>query len=237
MKHVRHLGATALLALTAPLHSPSPTPAQTLPIVEVTAVDGAPSVPGRPLGFLLSGDGDWVGADKEIATVFATAGIPVVGLKARSYLRGAHRTPDGTADDVAAILTAHLARWSRESVILVGYSRGADLMPFIVNRLPEGLKRRVRMVVLLGPQPNASFTFHFLDLVKDKRRSRDLPVLPEIERIEGIPVVCVYGQKESGSLCPTAPPGLMEVVRRPGGHRLGDEGEDVAEMLLRRLGA
>ncbi len=233
---MRHLGATALVALTLPLQSPPSTSLRGLPLVEVPADSAAASVPGRPLAFVFSGDGDWAGADKKIASVFAGAGIPVVGLKARSYLRGARRTPDGTARDVAAILTEYLARWGRESVILVGYSRGADLMPFVVDRLPDGLRRRVRLVALLGPQPNASFTFHFIDLVKDKRRSTDLPVLPEIERLGGMRIVCVYGEKESGSLCPMAPSGLMEVVRRPGGHGLGDEGTDVAVMLLRKLG-
>lgn len=229
---MRHLGATAIVALTVSFQSLPSTPVRKLPLVEVPAA----SVPGRPLAFVFSGDGDWAAADKKIASVFARAGIPVVGLKARSYLRGAKRGPDGTAHDVAAILTEYLARWGRESVILVGYSRGADLMPFVVDRLPDRLRRRVRLVALLGPQPNASFTFHFIDLLKDERRSTDLPVLPEIERIEGIPIVCVYGEKESGSLCPKAPPGLMEVVRRPGGHGLGDEGTDVAIMLLRKLG-
>jgi type IV secretory pathway VirJ component len=54
--------------------------------------------------------------------------------------------------------------------------------------------------------------------------------------MKGVPIVCIYGQEESGSLCPEAPPGLMEVMQRPGRHGLGKEGAVVAEMLLKRLG-
>ncbi len=233
MKRSAHLSGGVVLVVALSLASH--VRAQKLPLVELPVAAGAPELPGRPLGFVFSGDGDWAGADKDVAEAFARAGIPVVGLKARSYLRGAHRTPEGTARDISTILTEYLERWQRETLILVGYSRGADLMPFIVNRLPPELRERIRMVALLGPQPNASFTFHFMDLVRDKHRSTDLPVLPEIERMKGLRIVCVYGEKESGSLCPAAPPGLMETLQRPGRHGLGGEGTDVADMLLKRL--
>jgi type IV secretory pathway VirJ component len=213
----------------------APVSAQKLPLVELPAVADSEPLSGRPLAFVFSGDGNWAGADKEVAEAFEQAGIPVVGLKARSYLREAPRTPESTAADVSRVLDEYLTKWNRQSLILIGYSRGADLMPFIVNRLGPDLRARIRMVALLDPQPNASFTFHLSDLVRDERRPGDLPVVPEIERMTGLRIVCVYGTKEANSACPLVPPGLMEVDQRPGHHSMGGEGTQVADLLLKRL--
>ncbi len=227
--------AAALVLGAGTLGAPGRLAAQKLPVVEVPATSDTASVPGSPLAFVFSGDGNWSGADKEVAEAFAKAGIPVVGLEARSYLRQAHRTPEGVAADVGGLLETYLTRWKRTSVVLIGYSRGADLMPFIVNRLDPEMRTRIRMVALLDPEPNASFTFHFSDLLRDKRRPSDLPVVPEIERMAGLRIVCVYGTEESNSACPLVPPGLVDVVQRPGHHRMGGEGTDVAGLLLARL--
>ncbi len=212
-----------------------PGPVRSLPLVEVPALSDSSAIGTTSLAFVFSGDGNWAGADKEVAETLARAGIPVVGLKARSYLREEHRTPPGVADDVGEVLRTYLSRWGRDTLILVGYSRGADLMPFIVNRLGPDLRARIRLVALLDPQPNASFTFHFSDLVRDKRRAGDLPVVPEIERMKGLPVVCVYGTDEKNSACPLVPPGSIEVMERPGHHGMGGEGTLVGHMLLKRL--
>lgn len=228
-------GLSLGVALLSLITTAAPLSAQRLPLVEVPAATDSASVPGRPLCFLFSGDGNWSGADKAVAEAFARAGIPVVGLKARSYLREAHRTPDGTAADVSGVLKEYLGRWGRETLVLVGYSRGADLMPFIVNRLDPDLKARIRMVALLDPQPNANFRFHLSDLIRDEKRPSDLPVLPEVERMAGLRIVCVYGREESNSLCPMAPKGLMDVVTRPGHHSIGGEGSEVGDLLLNRL--
>ncbi len=231
----RRRGPSAAPVLLALGLTAAPLLAQRLPLVEVPAASDSTRVPDRPLCFLFSGDGNWSGADKAVAEAFARAGIPVVGLKARAYLRGGRRTPEGTTKDVSRVLREYLARWGRRTLILVGYSRGADLMPFIVDRLDADLRSRIRMVALLDPQPNANFTFHWSDLVRDQRRPSDLPVLPEVERMAGLHMVCVYGSEESDSLCPKVPKGLMDVVVRPGKHDMGGEGAMVGRLLLDHL--
>lgn len=47
--------------------------------------------------------------------------------------------------------------WGRKWVLLIGYSLGADVMPFLAGRLPEDLRQQVAAVTLLGPGRTASF--------------------------------------------------------------------------------
>ena len=64
-----------------------------------------------------------------------------------------------------------MSQWSVNRVILVGYSFGADVVPFLVNRLPSGLLPLVRSVALLGLSETAEFEFHLSDWIGHGGRS------------------------------------------------------------------
>lgn len=198
-----------------------------LPLVEVRSADAA-----APLAVLLSGDGGWVAADREMAAALAAHDIPVAGLDARAYLERA-RTPDETSRALARILRHYLAAWHRDRAVVIGYSRGADLAPFMVSRLPEDLRRRVALLALLGPSAWAGFQFHLVDLVTTVHRRGDLPVEPEIERLRGLPMLCIYGLDDRGALCPELDPTLVRRISRDGGHRVRErEGAELADVII-----
>jgi type IV secretory pathway VirJ component len=170
---------------------------------------------------VISGDGNWADLIAGFSRILADSGIPIVGVEARSYLEHG-RTPEGIAGDMERVLRAYLERWERDEILIAGYSRGADLAPFVVNRLPEDLKQRVRLVALLSPSTTANFHFHWIDLVRSVHRATDVPIAPEIARLGGVRVLCIYGRAETESLCPTAPIGQVHSVTREGGHRTSD---------------
>lgn len=204
-----------------------------LPLIEVPA-----RRPGRSLALLMSGDGNWAELDRGVAATLADSGIAVVGLRSRSYLRDQARTPETLTADVTRVLRHYMQAWGRDSVVLVGYSRGADFAPFVANRLPTGLRDRLELVVMLAPAPNASFHFHWLDLVRDTPRATDLPVLPELVRLGGVPVLCVYGRDEEVSACrDTSALGDPEVrvVERAGGHHFDGDYSALGNLAVAAL--
>lgn len=199
-----------------------------LPLVEMKAPR-----PGKTMAVILSGDGDWATLDRTIAGVFNREGISVVGLKSRAYLKGATRTPENAGRDLSRVVQHYLERWQADTVLLVGYSRGADIGPFMWSRLPEELQTKIGVLALLSPAKAANFQFHFSDLFSDKSRPTDLPLLPEVEKLRGHRILCVYGTDEAEhSLCPDAPVGLMKVVAKPGGHHLDKDYEALGELIL-----
>ena len=96
-------------------------------------------------------------------------GVPTVGLNSLKYF-WSERTPEETARDVARVLRHYLAAWHKQRVLLIGYSFGADVLPFVVNRLPPELRERVASVSLLGIDANASFEVRIADWVGERRR-------------------------------------------------------------------
>jgi len=190
---------------------------------------------GAQLAFLITGDGGYAAGDRGIADALVARGVPVVALDARAYLK-TKRTPDEAAIDAALIMRHYLAAWHRDSVIYVGYSRGADMAPFIVTRLPADLRSRLSLVAMIGLAERASFEFHWTDLVTDTDRPTDLLVAPEVLKIQGVRMLCLYGTHEKGSLCPTFPPSVLRADRHGGKHTLsGRDGAAVAERILREL--
>ncbi len=202
-----------------------------LPITE------RPSATGQTLAVFWSGDGGWAALVGNVSTELAANGVAVVGVNSRVWLERGKRSPDDLARDTERILRAYLAQWSRSRVILLGYSRGAGFMPFIVNRLPADLRERVQLVALLGAEPAASLEFHMMDLIRDTSRPTDLPVMPELQRSTGVRYFCLYGTSERSTICPQLDTTRVKVVVRSGDHHFDRNYPAIAQDILHALPA
>jgi len=196
----------------------------------------APAAPANGMvAVFLSGDGGWAELVRVVSANLSQRGIGVVGINSRAYL-AKPRTPDETAVAVATAARAAMSRWNGNRIILVGYSRGADMLPFVANRLPADLRERVSAIVMFGLAPSASFEFHWSDLVKDTSRPNDMPILPELLRLRGAPMACVYGADEKVSGCRDAPDGLLTKEMRRGAHHFDGDPAALANVVLRLVG-
>jgi type IV secretory pathway VirJ component len=240
----RALGGVAVAAalLFSPLLAPlSPTrscsaqavapenPPPDLPLVEVAAS-------GAPRDFLalhITGDGGWGLTDRRLGETLARDGIPVVGLNSLHYFWKA-RTPAGAAADVAKVLRYYLAKDGKRQIVLIGYSFGADVLPFIASRLPEDLRQRVALIALLGLSARADFRFRLQNWLGICGADA-LPVKPEMEKLRGMKILCFGGRKDEGSICDDLPPGLVTSIDLKGGHRVGADFGAIADEILRAL--
>ena len=212
----------------APIAAGAPPPVNDLPLVEVPAKQ--PS--GDLLAVIISGDGGWAGIDHDVANDLAAKGVPVIGFNSLQYFWTA-RTPDGAAADLQRVVRHYLAAWGRQELLLVGYSLGADVLPFMAARLPPDLLGRVRLIVLLGPSRTTSFEFHLTDWLGGSGGG-DVPVLPEVAKLRGKPLLCLYGQQEQDSLC-TEIDGLGKAVAFQGSHHFGGDYASLADRILREV--
>ncbi|HEV7590939.1 MAG TPA: AcvB/VirJ family lysyl-phosphatidylglycerol hydrolase [Longimicrobium sp.] len=200
-----------------------------LPLVEERAAS-----PGRTFAFVFTGDGNWAILVRAMARELAMHGIGSVGLKARTYLLR-RRSANEVARDVEAVLRHYLETWKQERVVLAGLSRGADLLPFVARRLPPDLRRRVELLALFSPARTTNFRFRWSDLFGQHDRPGDVPLLPELEALKGMPILCVNGESDAAALCPSLPPGLAECVAMDAGHDLDNDYLYAAELILQRI--
>lgn len=199
-----------------------------LPLVEVPATAApAPAAAGR-LAIVLSGDGGWASLDRKIAAGFAQAGIPVVGIDSLRYFWSG-RTPEQAAGDVAALITHYLSEWHRTRVDLVGYSFGADVLPFIVNRLPAATAARLSSVTLVEPSQSATFEIHVSNWLPGITTPGE-PLAPELARLKPAPL-CLYGGGGERSICSDLPAAQSAQIGT--GHHLGGDADSVVDRILR----
>ena len=219
--------AVALAPAHAPAHAQMTTDSVTvakLPIVEVQAHDS-----GGTFAVFMSGDGGWAEIDQRIAKRLSQRGIAVVGLNLRDYLK-TKRSPDDIGGAVSAIARVYGERWHRSKVLLIGFSRGANLAPFAVTHLAPDVRARLGGIGMIGLNRAANFKWHLQDVFRDVTRDDDVPTLPELAKVRDVPIVCVYGSDEHESGCLGTESNVRRVERK-GGHHLDGNFEAVADIL------
>jgi type IV secretory pathway VirJ component len=198
-----------------------------LPVVEVPAQPHA--APSDSFAIIMSGDGGWAGIDQNIAAALSAKGIPVVGWDSLRYY-WTKRTPDGLAADADRMIRYYLAHFGKKRALLIGYSQGADVLPFAVNRLPAATKSHVSLMAILGMSEHALFEFHVSSWISDDNTGPE--TLPEVDRVSGMPVLCIYGEDEHDSLCPKLDPRKFNVVKVKGGHHFDGNYAALADDIL-----
>jgi type IV secretory pathway VirJ component len=201
-----------------------------LPLIEVKPVDPA----GNALAIVISGDGGWGITDRGIANALAQKGILAVGWNSLHYFWNA-KTPEKAAQDLERVLRGYLAARRLENAVIVGYSLGADVAPFMISRLPGELQSKIRAVVLLGPSPMVDFEFHLTDWLMSRQRSTSLPVRPEIAKLDKMRIFCIYGKGDSDAICGSMNLSNVTSIEIAGGHRIGREYQPVVDVILKAI--
>jgi len=188
-----------------------------LPLIELP-VDH----PSRLMAVVLSGDGGWRDLDKTIAEDLRQDGVPVVGWDTLRYFWN-ERTPQQTTDDLVAVMNTYMARWRADEVALVGYSFGADVLPFAYDRLPPDVRSHVRLLALLGFAKSADFEIRVGGWLGLPASPDAQPVLPATAQIPPSLIQCFYGEHEEDTVCPNLAVQGVEVIKTPGGHHFGGD--------------
>lgn len=202
-----------------------------LPIIELRA-----DRPSTTLAIVLSGDGGWADIDRQIGQTLAERGVDVIGFDDRAYLRTGRRDPNSVGADVQRVAQHYLSLWNDQRLVIVGYSRGADFAPFVATRLSPDLRRKLALVAMLGLEDHAGFKYRFSDLWAKHSNPSDPPILPELQKLRGTNMLCVYGTKEEESLCRGIDPTLVYPVPRIGGHHFDGDYKSLTELIISRMG-
>ncbi len=212
--------------------APTPAPARPAVLGDLPLVEVPVKQPGKTFAVIVSGDGGWASIDKSLAESLAAEGIPSVGLDSLHYF-WTPRTADEMGHDLTAILHHYLASWHMDKVMLIGYSRGADVLPFMASRLPADLRERTSLVALLGAEHGVDFEFRVSDWLPGSMHAAPHKVQPEVEKLTGYTVLCIYGKDEPAPLCPDLDANRFTVKEMTGGHHFGGDYKALARLILR----
>ena len=184
------------------------------------------------LAIIVSGDGGWASLDRQIGETFVSRGISVVGLDALRYFwKAAGSGTNGRrSHEDRAPLSGELgqARIVTRGLLARGGNTALHGKP-VAARTQE----QVRLVALLGahgPRPSSSTSG--TGWGEEKRGARQATA-PEIQKLRGLPILCIYGTDEKDSVCPLLPDSLATSMPVQGGHHFGGGYRDLASRILR----
>lgn len=197
---------------------------KTLPVKELISTAQIPFV------FYITGDGGFNSFSTDLSTAINNAGYPITSLNAKSYF-WQKKTAEQTSSDIVNYLEIQLKKRKNQQIVLVGYSFGADVIPFIVNKLPESMKKKLINVVLLSPSTSTDFEIHYSDMLGTPKKS-SMDVVAEINKMGNQKTFILFGNDENGF--PDKEIVLKNVVITSliGGHHYDGNTAEVAKIIM-----
>ena len=198
-----------------------------LPLKEWGTADQTPFV------MYISGDGGFNTFSTNLCTAISKAGYSIAAMNAKSYFWN-KKTPAQTTAAISDYLEKKLSGYPNRRLVLLGYSFGADVMPFIVNRLKESLKERLVGVVLVSPSTSTDFQIHWSDMFGGNTK-RSMDVVAEINKMTVPKTTTFFGSEEndfpvSGIHLPNYRNQIL-----PGGHRFDGQTDKLAQLIVKEF--
>jgi type IV secretory pathway VirJ component len=129
-------------------------------------------------------------------------------------------------------ISLYLKSKKRNSFILLGYSFGADVSPFLATRFPSPLSAKCKEVILLSPSTNTNFEIKVLDML-GWGSSKGKNVVSELNKVSA-PVILFFGSDEKDF--PVNEITIKkQIVIMEGGHHYDNNVDDLAGKIVSKI--
>jgi type IV secretory pathway VirJ component len=183
----------------------------------------------KPLVFYITGDGGWTGFSDAFLQSINKAGYPVLALNARKYF-WKKRTPASMTTELVQLINRNLAQWKRDSVVLIGYSFGADVTPFLYNYAGSPFTKKVSQMVLMLPYTSTDFEVHLTEMIGIASHDA-YSVVNEVNKITRS-ILFILGTEKDQFPVQTLTNKNYKVITEGGGHHFDDKADKVAAYVL-----
>jgi len=142
-------------------------------------------------------------------------GYAVIGLNAKEYF-WSRKKPQEAANAIEAAINESNKQWKKKNIVLIGYSFGADVAPFMLTHFSSAISSKVTHLILLSPSTKTDFEIHVLQMLgwgKDAGES----VPAEINKISA-PVTVITGDDENEFPFNQLKIKNKQLIKMPGGH-------------------
>lgn len=217
-----------LLLVTITLLNISAAFAQDFPVKEWAAV-----AHDKPVIFYITGDGGFNTFSTHLCESMNKKGYDVFSLNAKSYFWD-KRTPEQAATDINNYLIKELAGRKNQQVVLIGYSFGADVLPFIENRLSKNIYENVTASFFMALSGSTDFEIHWSDIFGgNKKRSMD--VATEMNKLPGKNIVIINGSDDASPVINKISLKNYTHEVLPGGHHFEGDTEEITRVILKHI--
>ena len=184
-----------------------------------------------PFVIYISGDGGFNTFSTELCTAINKAGYSITAVSAKSYFWD-KKTPEQTATNISAYLEKQFKNRKNQQLVLAGYSFGADVMPFIVNKLSDSIKMKLVTVVMLSPSTSTDFEVHWSDIFGYNKK-RSMGVAAEMNKMGSVKTVTIFGSDEGEFPVKNINLKNYSTETLSGGHHFDGNTDEVAKTMMK----
>jgi len=189
----------------------------------------------HPIVLFLSGDGGMKKFAVDMVNTLNARGFPVIGLNSLKYF-WSKKTPQQAGADVAALLQYYSKEWNNHSFLLVGYSMGADVLPFIYQHLPGALQNGTLSLVFMSPSASTDMVVHISDMLGKSSTPGALNVPAAMNTIVNKPLLLIFGKDENDFDLHALTITNYKSLVLPGGHHYNDDATGVVTQMVSHWG-
>lgn len=171
---------------------------------------------------------------REISHYFRILDYRVIEFNSLRYFLFKKRSPELLARHVNLILNREIDKAPFDEIIFVGYSQGADVLPFAINRLEKHWQQKISALILIGAAEKADFRLRLRDLITGGYGSDSLNIEPELAKLGTIPTLFIYGDRDRKTIARKARGEHFYFSEIASGHIFHDA-KTVAKIILRHL--
>lgn len=198
-----------------------------------TKIIASNSDTSKPVLLYISGDGGWNKFSISLLQQFSAAGFPVIGLNAKSYF-WERKTPRQTGTDIQTLLNKYVKEWKRNKIVLLGYSFGADVMPFVFNNVGAEWQKKINYQVLLSPSSKTDFEIHLSEML-GYRRKNGMSVVEEINKTTSCRFVFLFGEEDDDFPINEIKIKNYKNITLPGGHHFDNNVNELVDKIRQEI--
>jgi len=198
-----------------------------LPLVFYSSADTS-----RPLIFYISGDGGINKFSTSFMQVLNKQGYAVIGLNSKDYF-WSRKKPGDAAKAIEAGINETNKLWKKKNIVLIGYSFGADVAPFMLTNFSAALTGKINHLILLSPSPKTDFEIHVLQMLGWEKNSGE-SVPAEINKLLK-PVTIIVGDDENEFPFSELTIKNKQVIKMPGGHHYDGDVNALCRQIILQI--
>ncbi len=182
----------------------------------------------------LSGDGGFNSFSSSYCELLGKEGYTVGAINSKTFFWD-KKTPNQIAKELTKILEQLLVGRKNQHVYFVGYSFGADVIPFLVNQLTADWKKRLQAIALIEPSTSTDLEIHVSDLLGRSNIKRSMDVVAEINKMIGVKTAIVLGEDELSFPIKTIRLANLQAIYLKGNHHFNGNAAEVVKATVKHF--
>jgi len=188
----------------------------------------------KTLFIYLSGDGGMNDFSKSLCSKLMEKGYSVMALDSKKYF-WKPKDPQQFAEDLTQMIQHYQNLWHSDSLVIIGYSFGADVGAFVPQRLPFSILEKLKLVVFLNPSISTDYEIKLMDMLGKNSDNRKYDIVAEINHIDTARVICLMSAEEETIHAGMIQNKLILTRTLPGDHRFNNNYELIIRNIVEQL--